>query len=179
MEHPVTAFPGYEQADPQPWRRTAIITAAIATVELVVLVVVALAFIAKPLAEDGRSAKTKTEAQTQSASKDGTAPVSDPAPAASLARADTAVLVLNGNGVSGAASDIAKRVRALDYPVTGVGDASRKDFPRSVVMYKPELEGEGVRLARDLNLNARRAVPIDGIRPGALGDAKLVVIVGG
>ncbi len=184
MNHSTTTFPGYQQAEPQPWRRTALITAGIAAVELVLLVVVALAFIAKPLAEDGKpAAKPKTEAQAQPETKSAAAeagPTKGDTPvAATHSRADTPVLVLNGNGISGAAGDLAKRVRALDYPVTGVGDASRHDFSRSVVMYKPEFEGEGQRLARDLHLDQRRAVPLDGMRPGALGNAELVLIVGG
>jgi hypothetical protein len=46
-------------------------------------------------------------------------------------------------------------------------------------MYRPGLEGEGQRLAQDLHLDLRRAVPLDGMRPGTLGSAKLVLIVGG
>jgi hypothetical protein len=185
VDHHATALPGYQQAQQQHWRRAALITAGIAAVELVVLVVVALAFIAKPLADDGKRTSAKPQAAEQVKPEDGKgaagaelAKKASPV-AAELPRTATPVLVLNGNGIGGAAGDVAKRVRALDYPIAGVGDASRHDFPRTIVMYRPGLEGEGQRLAQDLHLDLRRAVPLDGMRPGTLGSAKLVLIVGG
>jgi hypothetical protein len=89
------------------------------------------------------------------------------------------VLVLNGNGVPGAAAAAAKEVRRLDYPTPRVGDASRRDFLRTIVMYRDDFEGEAVRLARDLGLAASRAVPLDGMRANALQGAELVLVVGG
>jgi hypothetical protein len=152
-------------------------------VELVLLIVIALAFIAKPFAGgdekpvSGAKATAQTEAAGKGAAAEEAARV-DPV-FAKIPRAQTAVLVLNGNGVAGAANNVAKRVRTLDYPVSGIGDAARRDFPKTIVMYRPGFEGEAQRLARDLRLELRRAVPLDGMRPAELGSAKLAVIVGG
>ena len=40
------------------------------------------------------------------------------------------------------------------------------------------LQGEALRLAKDLGMPRKRAVPLDGMRPGELGGAKLVLVVG-
>lgn len=148
-------------------------TAVIATLELVALVVVALAFIAKPLAADS-SAKpgAKAEAAAQGAA-------AEEPPPATLPRAQTTVLVLNGNGVTGAAAQAARKLRRLDYSVAGVGDATRRDVPRTIVMYREGFEGEAVRLARDLGLGAKRAVPLDGLRAAELHGATLALVIGG
>lgn len=163
------------------WRTVALVAGAIAAVELIVLVVVALAFLAKPFAHHGTNAQRAgtTAAATQAVTT--TAPVrAAEAPAvAKLPRAKTPVLVLNGNGVTGAASQAAERVKILRYPVSGVADASRRDFPRTIVMYRPGLRGEAERLAQDLALGPGRAVPLDGMRPADLGRAKLALVVGG
>ncbi len=98
-----------------------------------------------------------------------------PAPAI-LPRAKTAVLVLNGNGVDGAAARKASEVRRLGYPVSGVTDASRQDYPRSIVMYRGGLRAEARRLAR--RLHVRTVTTLEGLRARDLGRAKLVVIVG-
>jgi hypothetical protein len=181
------ALPRY--AEPRvPWRRTAVIASVIAAVELLALVVVALAFVAKPFADDA-DAKPKTAAAGTTGSAESAAPAGSrevqrptaaarPVVVAELPRAKTPVLVLNGNGIAGAASATALRVKALRYPVAGVGDASRRDFPRTIVMFRPGYQGEAERLARDLDLGANRAIPLDGMRPADLGRAKLVLILG-
>lgn len=148
------------------WRRAAIVTAAIAGVELAILLVIVLAFIAKPFTDDtGQTAKAAEPPKTE---------VSTPA----AARAKTPVIVLNGNGVPGAAGSAASQVRKLAYPVVAVGDASRRDFSRTMVMYRGDSRAAGVRLARDLGLPAQRAVPLDGIRLKDLQGAELALVLG-
>jgi hypothetical protein len=166
------------------WRTAAIVTAAIAALELVALAIVALAFIAKPFADDQKPASAK--AAPAATGKSGTtgqstaARKAPPPPAvARLPRVKTPVLVLNGNGVSGAAATAAERIATLHYPISGIADASRRDFPRTIVMYRPGLRGEAERLARDLGLRRERAVPLDGMRPAELGRARLALILGG
>ena len=46
------------------------------------------------------------------------------------------MLVLNGNGISGAAASAGQLVRHKGY-VAAVGNAPRSDYRRSVVMYRP------------------------------------------
>jgi hypothetical protein len=155
-----------DESSTRSWRRTAIVTAAIAGVELVILLVIVLAFIAKPFTDDaGQKAKAAEPAKVEAS-----------APAAP--RADTPVIVLNGNGVAGAAGTAAGQVRKLDYPVVRVGDASRRDFSRTIVMYREGSRTAGVRLARDLGIPARRAVPLDGMRLKDLHGAQLALVLG-
>jgi len=189
VDLPAPSLSSYpHSADPPGhWRRTALVTAAIAAVELIALVVIALAFIAKPFADEAKPATAEAAPAAAAAEQEATAadpkadakPAADAKPVAELARGQAPVLVLNGNGVTGAAGAAAQVLRSLRYPVAGVADASRRDFPRTIVMYRPGLEGEGLRLARDMGLSPGQAVPLDGIRPRDLGGAKLVVILGG
>jgi hypothetical protein len=164
------------------WRRAALLAAGAAAAELVILVVVALAFVAKPFAHSDGPAKAKATAAaaaTPAPSVTGAAPAQranhrEPR----LARSHTGVLVLNGNGEHGAAAQKAIVVRSLDYPVVGTADAARRDFPRTIVMYRKGFTAEALRFARDLGLPRSRAVPLDGIRGSDLHGAKLVLIVG-
>ena len=177
MDLPAPPLSDYAEPSP-PWRKAAIVTAAIAAVELVALAVIALAFIAKPFAVDS-STRARTAKESEKAAAGQAAATKEPAPPASLPRSQTSVLVLNGNGVEGAAATTAERLLALDYPVAAVADAARRNFPRTIVMYRDGFEGEAVRLTRDLDLGPKRAVPLDGMRPDELGDAKLALVLGG
>lgn len=159
---PPSHYDHYADEPPRGWPRAAIITAAIAGLELVALIVIALAFIAKPFTDD---AATKARAGQEQ-------------PAAPAPRAETPVLVLNGNGLAGAAGAAAKQVRKKGYPIAGIGDATRRDFKRTIVMYREGARPEAVRLARDLGLPPRRAVPLDGMRPKDLLGAELALVIG-
>jgi LytR cell envelope-related transcriptional attenuator len=90
-------------------------------------------------------------------------------------RGKTVVLVLNGNGRTGAAAAAASRVQRRGYKVGTVTNAPRQ-VPRSIVMYRPGFAGEGRRLGKDLGV--RFVTPLDGMRRGQLGRAQLVFIVG-
>ena len=193
MDLPAPSLPRFSEPTPG-WRRTALVALVVAAVELVALVVVALAFIAKPFAGSADEAAQpatrspaaatepapgdaqRTEARPAASPQEG--PSSAPPAVAELPRARTRVLVLNGNGFAGAAGQMAAVVRALRYPVSGVGDAARRDFPRTIVMYRKGFRGEAERLAKDLGLPRERAVPLDGMRPADLRGAQLAVIVG-
>jgi hypothetical protein len=165
----------------QPWRTAALVAAAVAAVELLVLVVVGGALIAKPsLSKPGHStAKAKSTAAVSSA-KHATAVVKKPhrapAAAAHLARGKVRVLVLNGNGRQGAAAATASRVSRRGYRIGGVANAASSDFTRSLVMYRRGFEGEGRRLAHDLGIHI--VGPLDGMRAAQLHGAQAVVVVG-
>jgi hypothetical protein len=155
-----------------PWRTAALVAAALAAIELVLLVVIGLAFAAKPFADEAAQA---TRGRT------GNAPVSAPqekaaAGSAVLSRGETSVLVLNGNGLQGAAAIAAGRVRAKGYLIAGTSNARRSDFRRSLVMYRPGYRGEAERLAKDVDVT--RVSPLDGLRAGELQGAHAVLIVG-
>ena len=185
MDLPVDAIPHVPENTLR-WRRTALIAGGVATVELIALLVVALAFIAKPFAHTGTSAKASTvSASTASSTGAKSHPTTTKSPTAvkhkvvaRVPRDRTGVLVLNGNGQYGAASEKAIVVRSLNYPVLRVGDARHRDYPRTIVMYRQGFEGEGVRLAHDLGLGRGRVVPLDGLRQSELAGAKLALIIG-
>jgi hypothetical protein len=153
-----------------PWRTIAVVAAGIATLELLGLVAVGVAMLAKPVMN---RARTEAAATTTSESKQ---PLTTPARALKP-RGSISVTILNGNGVAGAAATEASRVRARGYLVGEVGNAPRGSYGRSVVMYRAGRRGEALRLARDLRI--RLVSPLDGIRPRDLLGAQLAVVVGG
>lgn len=88
----------------------------------------------------------------------------------------TPVLVLNGNGLAGAAAREAALVKQLGYPVSRVGNAQSQDYARTVVGYRTGLRREALTLARKLDV--RTVSLLTGTPPSELGAAKLVVITG-
>jgi hypothetical protein len=163
----------------RPWRRATLVASSIAALELVGLIVCGAAIVARPLAK----------AVEHHAEKVATAPAAAPVkvrkelarqhaapPKPTRTRAQTKVLVLNGNGRNGAAHSEAAKLQSLGYRVAGAADARRHDYATSVVMYRPGFRSEGVRLAHDLHVGV--VGPLDGIRPSALLGGQLAVILG-
>lgn len=138
------------------------------------IVIAGIALLAKPIAHHLRHAAVSQA--TASFKLDKTGPTT-PAPKPTLSRARTTVLVLNGNGVTGAAATASRPVRRLGYSIKGVGNAQRSDYPKSVVMFRPGLRSEAVRFARDLDVKI--VGPLDGVRIGELHGARLVYVVAG
>jgi hypothetical protein len=152
-----------------PWRTIAVVVAGIATLELLGLVAVGVALMAKPVMH---RARTDAAATTPGSKKAVRTPVRPPMPRGSIS-----VTILNGNGVAGAAASEASRVRARGYLIGEVGNAPRGGYGRSVVMYRAGRRREALRLARDLRI--RLVTPLDGLRPRDLLGAQLAVVVGG
>jgi LytR cell envelope-related transcriptional attenuator len=150
-----------------PWRTIAVVAAGIATLELLGLVIVGAALIAKPVVHRARADALKQTAPT--ATKTPTRPL--------LPRRSVSVTVLNGNGLAGAAAAEASRVRVRGYPIRKVGNAPHSGYGRSVVMYRSGRRPEALRLARELGI--RLVSPLDGLRPRDLLRAQLAVVVGG
>ena len=168
MEQPVPA-----DVVIRPWRTATLVASAVAAVELVIILVAGVVLVGKPLSEKMRDkARDRTLGVTVETPKHmpriGSA-------VARLSRADTAVMVLNGNGVPGAAHEAASRVRARGYSIGEVGNAKRTDYMRSLVMYRPGFRGEALRLARDLRI--RIVGPLDGLGVRDLLGAHVVVVV--
>jgi hypothetical protein len=187
MEHAYprdNAYTRQEDAVDTPWRTAAVIAAGVAAVELFILLVIGVVLGAKLLTDNAEkavisattAAKTAatTPATTKSSSKNATG---SSTPAASLSRSKTSVVVLNGNGLPGAAAVAAQRLRHFHYIVAATGNAPRTDFRRSLVMYRKGYEGEAIRLAHDLHL--RRVTPLDGLKLHDLQGAHLALIIGG
>jgi LytR cell envelope-related transcriptional attenuator len=154
-----------------PWRTRAMVAAAFAALELVLLVAVAAALVGKPFLAPGE-ATPAPRAEAGGATKANAKPAAVP----KLARGETLVIVLNGNGSAGAASDTAALVQSQGYLIAGTANAPRTDFARSLVMFRPGFQGEADRLARDFRVS--RVAPLDGLRPAELQGAHVALIVG-
>lgn len=177
MDHPLLV----PEAAVRPWRTAAYVAAAVALLELLLLLGIGGGALVRTLSGRIQLAAQETVAGTPAArSASATAAPTKSRSAkpvvATRPRGKTVVLVLNGNGRTGAASAAADRVRARGYRIGGVGNASRTDYARSLVMYRPGFAGEGARLARDLGVKA--VGPLDGMRTSALGGAHVVLVLG-
>jgi LytR cell envelope-related transcriptional attenuator len=154
------------------WRAAAIVLTGVAVAELVLLVVVGGAFLSR--ASNDTVALTKHRTTIVGKAKPAK---STPATAQALPRRKVGVLVLNGNGRTGAASIAASQVTQHGYRVRGVANAPTTEYSHSIVMYRPGFKSEGARLARDLGVTI--VGPLDGMGPSQLHGAHTVLILGG
>jgi hypothetical protein len=157
-----------------PWRAATLVVGAIAAAELVALIGIGAIHLAprthavKAAAGKPDAAKAKPAAQP---------PAVRPAPSHPLRPRDgVRVLVLNGNGVQGAASTKASSLQALGYRLGGAENAQRHDYAQSMVMYVPGWVKEARRVARDTGV--RLVAPVDGLTPAKLKGSKIVLILG-
>lgn len=155
------------------WRTAAIVLTGVAAVELVLLLFVGGALLSRSGTETVAPAKHGT---TTIAKVKPTKAKTPPAAAQALPRRKVGVLVLNGNGRTGAAGVAASRVTGHGYRVRGVANAPTTEYAHSIVMYKPGFKSEGARLARDLGVGI--VGPLDGMRPSQLSGAHTVLILG-
>jgi hypothetical protein len=150
----------------RPWRTATLVAGGVAAFALVLLLIIAVALLSKPLSAHAEGAAVAKGAKVPSR----------PEPThATLSRGKTSVLVLNGNGITGAAAAAASRIRARGYPVGATGNAA-PSYGRSVVMYRPGRLPEAKRLAADLGIGP--VGPLDGITLRQLHRAQLVVVLG-
>ena len=162
----------------RPWRRATLVAWVIAAVELVLLVCAGVVLLAKPISHALHShavAQAKADSHKQHAApplQRHTAVALTP----KLTRAQTKVLVLNGNGHAGAAHTAATRLSSLGYRIAAAANAKRQDYATTVVMYEQGYAAEGQRLAHDLG--AKVVGPLDGLQPAALHGGELAVILG-
>ncbi|HEX3290357.1 MAG TPA: LytR C-terminal domain-containing protein [Gaiella sp.] len=175
MDHPIR-LDSVELAV-RPWRTATLVVAAVAALELVLLVMIGGALLAKPHASHTRSKASKAVAETSAAPAPTTGPVQRKRVAAELPRRKVKVVVLNGNGRQGAAAAAASRVSRKGYRIGLVANAPSHDYVTSLVMYRRGFEGEAQRLARDLGVKV--VSPLDGVRPKQLHGAQAVLILGG
>ena len=161
----------------RPWRTATLVASLVAALELVLLLGLAAVFVAKPLAHSLQH-HAETVAYAPAKKKTFTPPVPKKVVVGKpkLSRAQTGVLVLNGNGRAGAAAAEATRLHSLGYPVSGTGNARRLDYATSVVLYRKGFQAEAARLARDLKITVTG--PLDGMSTSALHGGKLAVILG-
>ena len=168
----------------RPWRRATLVVSGVAAVELVALVILGVVLLGRSLAPHVHAAaaqaarEPKTHAAAPAKDEAKPKPARPAHPARVLPRSKTGVLVLNGNGINGAAADAATIVRARGYRVTGTKNAPRSGYPTWRLMTAPGYAAEAIRFARDLDLSRSRVGPLDGMTPKQLHGAKLVLILG-
>jgi hypothetical protein len=151
------------------WRTATIVASVLAVLELAVLMTIGMTHFARSVESRVREAAVaKVAGATPTAARKG----SD---RAVLPRSETGVLVLNGNGVPGAAAAGADQVRRLGYLVASVGNAESRQS-RTLVMYRGPFRREALRLARDVH--APIVTPLDGMTPRELMGAQLVLLLG-
>jgi len=154
-----------------PWRGATLVVGAVAAIELFVLIgIAALHLVPTHAATRTTSpAKTKHVRTIAHVAKKVPAVPSQPL----RARTSVRVLVLNGNGVQGAASTEAARLQSAGYRIAGATNAQRHDYARSMVLYAPGWVKEARRLAHDAGISL--VAPIDGMKLKA---SRAVVILG-
>lgn len=174
MDHPLSHAEAV-----RPWRTATLVATGIAAIELVLLIAAGLALLGRQIAPHvhaaaAREAATKPAARTPARKRH--AVVRARRPAAKLSRAKTKVLILNGNGIQGAAARAASLARARGYPAPQVGNAQRMGYARTLVMYAPRFRAEALRFQRDLKVSV--VAPLDGMTRAELKGAQLVEILG-
>jgi hypothetical protein len=159
----------------RPWRTAAFVAGSVALVELLILLVIGGGALVETVsARVELAAKEHALATPKLDRQQPTTPTKREA--AELPRAKTIVVVLNGNGRTGAAAAAARRVKRNGYKVGAVGNAPHTGFAHDLVMFRPGFSGEARRLARDFG--TKRVGPLDGIRIGELGRAHAVIVLG-
>jgi hypothetical protein len=91
-------------------------------------------------------------------------------------RSRISVLVMNGNGLSGAAGGAATSILARGYRHAIPTDAPKLDYLRSVVLFRPGWQREAERLSHDAGIST--VAPLDGRVAPRYARVPLVVILG-
>lgn len=162
-EHLQTSFP---------WRTSTVVVGAIAIVELVALIVIGAAQLAPQRVHAKAAAAAKPKLHMVANVRHTASVPSHPL----RARNRVSVLVLNGNGVQGAASSTAARLRDIGYRIGAAQNAQRHDYAQSIVMYAPGWVKEARRLAHEMGV--KLVAPVDGVVPGRLKGSQVVLILG-
>ena len=162
---------------PFPWRTATVVVGVVAAVELVALIGIGATHVAASL----RTHATPAHAHAAKAAPRVHEHVIKvrALPSHPLrGRAGLSVLVLNGNGVNGAAGAEATNLETLGYGPSSSHDAPRHDYARSMVLFRPGYAQEARRLGRDAGV--RIVAPVDGLTKAQLrGSPPLVVVLGG
>jgi hypothetical protein len=149
----------------RPWRTATLVATGIAAIELVLLIAAGLVLLGRQIAPHVHAAASREAARKPAAgtpARKRHAAVRARRPVVKLSRAKTKVLILNGNGIQGAAAQ--------------AGNAQRMGYVRTLVMYAPRYRAEALRFQRDLNVSV--VAPLDGMTRAELKGAQLVEILG-
>ena len=150
---------------PFPWRAAALAAAAVALAELTALLALAGAHLFHVHHASASSGTATTPARH--VTKTVVRPLRP--------RSRVSVLVLNGNGVSGAAGTEAAQLLARGYRHAAPSDAP-STYAQSVVLFRPGWQREAQRLALDAGIRA--ATPLDVRLPRSDRGYQVVLILG-
>jgi LytR cell envelope-related transcriptional attenuator len=177
VDHPLPAPASGSEALIRPWRTAAYVAVGIAAFELLLLLAIGggklTGFVADQI--EGAARQQALAQPNEQQAKPVTRKPAVATAAVKRSRSKTVVMVLNGNGRTGAAASAASRVQSRGYRVGAVTNAPRQ-VSRSIVMYRPGFAGEGRRLGKDIGVGL--VTPLDGMRASALGGAHVVFILG-
>ncbi|HLY86087.1 MAG TPA: LytR C-terminal domain-containing protein [Gaiellaceae bacterium] len=151
---------------PFPWRAAALVAGVVALAELTALI----ALTGVRLLHVHHST-TSTPAVTAPARTGAKKPAALPL----QPRSRVSVLVLNGNGVSGAAGTEAAQLLARGYRHALAADAP-STYAQSVVLFRPGWQREAQRLAHDAGIRA--VTPLDVRLPRSDRGDQVVLILG-
>jgi hypothetical protein len=157
---------------PFPWRAAALVAAGVAVAELLGLLALAGVHLAPGMRASAATHAAKTHPDASSRTWAGAAADAH----AARPRSRLSVLVLNGNGVAGAAGAEAQRLLARGYRHAIPADAT-SEYARSLVLFQPGYLPEARRLGRDAGIGT--VAPLDGRTRPRLRGSQLVVILGG
>jgi hypothetical protein len=152
---------------PFPWRIAALVAAAIALAELTVLLAVAGAHVFGAHQAQTGLDQTRPVAASGRVSKGHAVPLRP--------RSRVSVLVLNGNGLAGAAGTAASKLLSTGYRHATPGDAPQA-YARSLVLFRPGWQREAQRLAHDAGILT--VAPLDGRLARSDAGYQLVLILG-
>jgi len=161
----------------RPWRIATIVAATVAGIELVLLLAAGSVLLGRSLWPHVHSAATRAAIEAKHHAAPAKPVVRAPA-IAKLPRSKTGILILNGNGVEGAAAQAATLVDARGYPVVATQNAPRTGYPTWRMMAAPGFAGEALRFAKDMDLPRARVGPLDGMTVKQLHGAKVVLLLG-
>ena len=155
---------------PFPWRAAALAAAAVALAELTALLALtgARIFHVHHTGAQTGTERTRPVATTGRGSSGHILPLRP--------RSRVSVLVLNGNGISGAAGTEASKLLADGYGRATAADAPQA-YASSLALFRPGWEQEAKRLARDAGIRA--VAPLDGRLDSSGARYRLVLILGG
>jgi hypothetical protein len=165
----------------RPWRTATMVATAVAGLELVLLVVLGLVVLGRSVAPHVHAAAARAAVAPRHHASPRAAKAASrhlAHAARLLPRSKTSVLILNGNGIDGAAAQAAAVVHSRGYAVTDTRNAPHTGYPTWRLMAAPGYTAEARRFARDMNLAQSRVGPLDGMIPRQLHGAKLVLILG-
>jgi len=142
---------------PFPWRLATLVASAVALAILAGLVLTHRPVQPRPVSDTGRVPTRQAVTPLRPRSR-------------------LSVLVLNGNGASGAAGTEATTILARGYRHAIPSDATQLDYASSLVLFRPGWQREAERLARDVKIPT--VATLDGRVAPEYAHVPLIVILG-